>query len=315
MKINEFIKYLKHPGSDLETEFIIETDFVLDLRSEKKYQIVHSMVDFLGTFDMTNNELPKGILFKLNTLYSHQIDPWIHSTIFAGGGIGFIKADRKLKEWINEYMYQSDVLFIEPENKRHLSFINPDNCLTVKDYSQKNVEPYADEYPDLNASPEQLPISSSAFQNIISNFVLEHIKNPREHLQEISRILEPGGLAIISGPGDVYPSHKVPFNYFNIIRYGYHEMFKENDLDLITEYYPARSWMSILYIVYITVVRNSWFNSTQISKFLQMVIFGLSIFVFPFFNLLALILDWITPFDNRVYGIYMALIKKQVVGE
>ena len=213
-----------------------------------------------------------------------------------------------------KYLSENDVLFIEPENQRHLSFVDPDKCLSVKDYSQKNVEPLPEEYPDLNASPQQLPIRSSSFHSVISNFVFEHITHPRLHLQEIARILKPGGYAIITGPGDVYPSHKVPYNYFNIIRYGYHEMFRENDLELVMEHFPARSWMSILYLVYITTVRNSWFNTNQFTKLLHMVVFGLSTVVFPPLNLLAVLLDLMTPFDKRVYGIYMAVIKKPIGG-
>ena len=314
MKINKSIQFFKHPESDSETDFVIQPDSLLDKNSGKEYQILGNMVDILGTFDEAIPEHKKGVMFALNAFYSHRVDPWILSTIFAGGGIGFIKADRKLKRWIDEYLSENDVLFIEPENQRHLSFVDPDKCLSVKDYSQKNVEPLPEEYPDLNASPQQLPIRSSSFHSVISNFVFEHITHPRLHLQEIARILKPGGYAIITGPGDVYPSHKVPYNYFNIIRYGYHEMFRENDLELVMEHFPARSWMSILYLVYITTVRNSWFNTNQFTKLLHMVVFGLSTVVFPPLNLLAVLLDLMTPFDKRVYGIYMAVIKKPIGG-
>lgn len=315
MKISEIIKFLKNPNSDSETDFVIQPDSLLDKNSGKEYRILGNMIDFVGTFDGSNPQPKTGAMFALNTFYSHRVDPWILSTIFAGGGIGFINADRKLKQWIDGYMCDTDVLFIEPENQRHLSFVTQEKCLSVKDYSQKNVEPLPEEYPDLNASPQQLPIRSASFQSLISNFVLEHVTDPKRHIQEIARILKPGGIAIITGPGDVYPSHKVPYNYFNIIRYGYHEMFRENDLELVLEYFPARSWMSILYLVYITTVRNSWFNTNQFTKLLQMVVFGLSLFIFPFINAIAFLLDLITPFDKRVYGIYMALIRKPIISK
>jgi hypothetical protein len=308
----KLIERLKHPGSDVETDFVVMDDRLVDQKNKISYPILQGMVDFQRTFEAKQQKPERGFFFKLNTYYSHHLDSWILSSIFAGGGIGFIKADRKLKQWIDQHMHSSEVLFIEPENRHQLSFIDPQMRLTVKDYSQKNVEPLPEHYPDLNASPELLPIVSSSFEHVISNFVFEHIKRPRHHMREIERILKPGGLAIITGPGDVYPSHKVPFNYFNIVRYGYLEMFRENNLTLIEEYYPFKSWMSILYNVYITSVRNSWFNTNQFTKFLQMFAFLISVVIFPVLNLLALFFDLITPFDQRVYGAYMALVQKSI---
>jgi hypothetical protein len=123
--------------------------------------------------------------------------------------------------------------------------------------------------PNLNASLEQLPIQASSIQNLVSYFVVEHGKHPKHHFMEIERILEPGGYVILGGPGDVYPSHRIPYDYFNITRYGYYEMFKENNLELIEEYYPSNSWVSILYLCYSTIVRNSFYNRNQFTKLLQ----------------------------------------------
>jgi SAM-dependent methyltransferase len=142
--------------------------------------------------------------------------------------------------------------------------------------------------------------------------VLEHVADPRQHVRELERILKPGGYVIIGGPGDVYPSHRIPYNYFNIIRYGYFEMFKEFGLELVEEYFPAKSWMSILYIVYTITVRNSWFNRNQITKLIQLPILVVSFILSPVFNLFATLMDLITPFDKRVYSVYMAVLKKPV---
>lgn len=310
MNIQDSIKFLKHPGNDTPVDFSIKDGKLVDKASNQSYKIHHDMVDFIGSFT-EEEQKDHRLFFKLNTFYSHHIDSRIISTIFAGGGIGFIKADRKLKEWIDEYINGEPVLFIEPENRHELSFVDPQNCLTVKDFSQKNVQPLREDYPDLNASPEQLPIHSDFFDHVISNFVLEHVKNPRMHIQEIARVVKPGGYCFISGPGDVYPSHKIPFNYFNVLRNGYLEMFDENNLELVKEYFPSKSWMSILYLVYITTIRNSRFNKNQFTKFLQMLIFGLSFLIFPPLNLLAYLMDLLTPFDKRVYASYMALVRKR----
>jgi len=309
MKIKDCLPFLKHPDSDAVPELIIKDEFLVEKNADKKYPITNKMIDFQGSVKSGDNDVKKGRLFKLNTIFSKYLDFMILTSIFAGGGVSFMNVKKKTKQWIDQ-VTKDKTLFLEPDDKRLLSYIGPDNCLTVEDLASRNVTPLTEDYPNLNASHEQLPIRSSSFQNIISFFVIEHVKNPRHHFSEIERILKPGGYIILSGPGDVYPSHRVPYNYFNIIRYGYHEMFKENNLELVEEYFPAKSWMSILYLCYTTMVRNSCYNKNQFTKLLQLIIFGISLVVSPFFNLAALLLDMIMPFDKRIYSLYMALLRK-----
>ena len=313
MKTNGCLEFLKHPDSDSEAEFVIIENHLVDKKTGRKYPIVQNMIDFQGGLNADAHKIKKGLLFKLNAFYSDHLDPWIRTSIFAVAGVGFIITNRKMKRWIDQYV-KSETLFIEPEDNRLISYITPEKCLTVEDFAAKNVFPLESDYPNLNASPEQLPVLSASFQNIISNFVLEHVKNPRRHIQELERILKPGGYVILGGPGDIYPSHRVPYNYFNVIRYGYFEMFRENNLELVEEYFPSKTWMSILYICYTTTVRNSWFNKNQFTKLLQMIVLGISLVISPFLNLLALLLDLVTPFDQRGYSVYMALLRKPVEG-
>jgi SAM-dependent methyltransferase len=312
MKINECLGYLKHPDSEQGTEFFISEDHLIDKRTNKKYPIIHNMIDFQGGVISHPSRTKKGFLFRLNTLYSEYLDTRIRVSIFTAGGVGFIKAANKMKQWVDQYA-EDRTLFLEPEDSYLISYLGRDKCLTVEDITSKNVLPLEADFPNLNASLEQLPIRTASFQNVISKFILEHVKDPRQHMREITRIVKPGGYIILGGPGDIYPSHRTPYNFFNVIRYGYLEMFKENGLELVEEYFPAKSWMSILYIIYSTTVRNSWFNRNQFTKLSQMVVLGISLLLSPIMNALALVLDLITPFDQRGYSVYLALLRKPVI--
>lgn len=312
MKIEDRLLYLKHPDSDEPAELFIENNYLVDKQSKKKYPVLNEMIDFVG-ININDGDVihdPKNIFFKLNTWFSRNIDGKILMSIFAGGGIGFKRAKKKVKTWLRQAA-KDKTLFLEPEDKSLLTFIGRENCLTIEDLASKNVLPAPKDYPDVSASMDAIPVKSNAFQNIISYFVIEHVKDPRQHFKELARILKPGGYLILGGPGDVYPSHRVPYNYFNIIRFGYYEMIKENNLELVEEYYPAESWMSILYLCYTTLVRNSLYNKNQLTKGLQLLIFIISIVISPLLNALALLLDWMTPFDKKVYSLYLALIRKK----
>jgi len=309
MKIENSLKFLKHPNSDIEPEFIIKDDFLVDKNTGTKYPIVSNMIDFQNSVVTNSDELKKGLFFKINSIFSNYLDTWIQTSIFAGGGIAFVILRRVIKDWIDQVV-TDQTLVLDPEEGDQISYLGSEKCLTIQDFASLNVLPVESFYPNLNASLEQLPIRSSSFQSIISNFVVEHVINPRTHIMELGRILKPGGYAILAGPGDIYPSHRVPYNYFNVIRYGYHQMFKEYNLEIMEEYFPARTWVSILYVIYTTCVRNRHYNKNQFTKLLQMIVLGISLVVSPFLNLAALFLDFITPFDQVGYAIYLVLLRK-----
>jgi len=311
MNIKERLPYLKPPGADDNAEFQVKDNYIVDEKSGRKYSITGNMINFTGSGieGHADTHVKSGLMFKLNTFFSHYLDLKILTSIFAGGGIAFSFAKKKICQW-RDQVAKDKTLFLEPELKDLLHHIGHENCLTAEDLNSKNVLPLPADFPDLNISFEEIPIKTNTFQNIISFCIMEHTRNPEAHFKELARILKPGGYLILMGPGDAYPSHRVPHNYFNIIRYGYHAMIRENGLEVVEEYYPFKSWLSILYLCNATVVRNSWYNTNQLTKLIQMGVFLLSLVFSPFLNLIACLLDAITPFDHRVYAIYMALIRK-----
>jgi len=102
------------------------------------------------------------------------------------------------KEYIN-----GNVLDIggRKENKRG-SFIPPTK--NVKQWVYLNPNP--DEFPDIIASSENMPIENDSVDTVIFTEVLEYIDDPRESIKEIYRVLRKEGVAIITTPF-LYPVH------------------------------------------------------------------------------------------------------------
>jgi len=57
----------------------------------------------------------------------------------------------------------------------------------------------------LNAAGEFLPLPSATFDLILSHEVIEHVQNDRSAIQEMVRVLKPGGRAVIFCPNRGYP--------------------------------------------------------------------------------------------------------------
>lgn len=47
---------------------------------------------------------------------------------------------------------------------------------------------------------EPFPFSDESFDSCVSNYVVEHVTNPRLHLSEIYRVLKPGGVYVLRTP-------------------------------------------------------------------------------------------------------------------
>jgi SAM-dependent methyltransferase len=75
---------------------------------------------------------------------------------------------------------------------------------------------------------ERLPFSDDTFDVVISNHVIEHVRVPELHLQEIARVLKPEGLAYLATPNRLFPKethfklwlmHYLPHStYFRLAR-------------------------------------------------------------------------------------------------
>lgn len=57
----------------------------------------------------------------------------------------------------------------------------------------------------LVAAAEHLPYASNSFDTVISNEVIEHVADDRRSMQEMIRVLKPGGRAVIFCPNRWYP--------------------------------------------------------------------------------------------------------------
>jgi SAM-dependent methyltransferase len=72
---------------------------------------------------------------------------------------------------------------------------------------------------DAVADLEQLPFRDGSFQAAVNIVVLEHTRRPARVLEEICRVLEPGGRLLLVVPQE-WGMHQVPHDYFRFTRHG-----------------------------------------------------------------------------------------------
>lgn len=64
-----------------------------------------------------------------------------------------------------------------------------------------------------------LPFADGSFTLALSQAVVEHVTEPQTYVDELVRVLRPGGLLYIEG-AFLQPIHQAPHHYFNVTAFG-----------------------------------------------------------------------------------------------
>jgi SAM-dependent methyltransferase len=79
------------------------------------------------------------------------------------------------------------------------------------------------------------PFPDQSFDAIVCNQVLEHVFTPDLFLEEIVRVLKPGGQLLLTVPF-VWDEHEQPWDYARYTSFGLKSLLENNDLDVVEQY-------------------------------------------------------------------------------
>lgn len=116
---------------------------------------------------------------------------------------GCLALERHRIMWL--YLQQKTSFF---QSKNKVLHIAPEQCFLKRFRKLNNliyhtadlVSPIADYKCDV----QNLPFKDNTYDIVICNHVLEHVPNDKIAMQEIIRVLKPGGFAIMQIPADFY---------------------------------------------------------------------------------------------------------------
>ena len=84
-------------------------------------------------------------------------------------------------------------------------------------------------HPSLIGDIQNLGVASQSFDAVICTEVLEHIANPQQALENISRVLRPGGKLYMTVPMS-WGLHYEPSDYYRYTKYGLHTLLQSAGL-------------------------------------------------------------------------------------
>jgi len=113
-------------------------------------------------------------------------------------------------------------------------------------------------YPntDIVVTEGKIPLKSNSVDAVISEAVLEHVKNPFEYVSEIYRILKPGGEVLLDS-AFMQPLHGYPHHYFNATKSGVKLLFDQFKVEKIGVGAHQHPWIALHWIL------NSFYNGIE----------------------------------------------------
>jgi predicted SAM-dependent methyltransferase len=132
-------------------------------------------------------------------------------------------------ESANEWENDSDISKLIKENNLILNIGAGYRKCTERYFSLSNViNTEVFNYPttDIVCDGDNLPFKDNSFDVVLSLAVLEHVKNPWIHANEMIRVLKPGGIVYADVPF-LQPYHGYPHHYYNMTTAGLQNLFEK----------------------------------------------------------------------------------------
>ena len=132
-------------------------------------------------------------------------------------------------ESANEWGEDSDISKLIKENNLILNIGAGYRKDTERYFSLSNViNTEVFNYPttDVVCDGDNLPFKDNSFDVVLSLAVLEHVKNPWIHANEMIRVLKPGGIVYADAPF-LQPYHGYPHHYYNMTTAGLQNLFEK----------------------------------------------------------------------------------------
>ena len=88
------------------------------------------------------------------------------------------------------------------------------------------IDPYKEAKAEICASAEKIPLNDNSIDVVICTQTMEHVRDYKEAINEMHRVLRPGGVVFLATHG-TYPIHGAPNDYWRFTKYGLEEVCKK----------------------------------------------------------------------------------------
>jgi SAM-dependent methyltransferase len=146
------------------------------------------------------------------------------------------------------------------------------------------------------------PFSHGTFDSVVSNQVFEHVPNPDQFLDEISRVLVDKGLVLMTVPF-VWDEHEQPNDYSRYSSYGIQAILKRHGFEVL----ELRKSVDDIRIIF--QLLNAYIYKITLTKW-KLINLLLTLLLMAPINVIGEIVYWFTPRNSDLYLDNIVLARK-----
>jgi len=109
--------------------------------------------------------------------------------------------------------------------------------------------------PDFFYDGQVLPFDDKSVDGVLCTQVLEHVRNPDMLLSEIHRVLNQGGVLILSAPF-LWEEHEEPYDFLRFTSFGFRELLMRANFEVISIQKTTGSLETVAQMLSVYVVNN-----------------------------------------------------------
>jgi SAM-dependent methyltransferase len=98
--------------------------------------------------------------------------------------------------------------------------------------------------PEAVGTASELPFASASFDSVLNTQVIEHVEEPWRVIEEIARVLKPGGKLVLSAPQG-WRLHEEPHDFYRFTHYGLTHLLARAGMKVIACKPQGGAWLTI----------------------------------------------------------------------
>lgn len=138
-----------------------------------------------------------------------------------------------------------------------------------------------------------LPFEAASFDSLFCSQVFEHVFNPEQFLEELARVVKPGGHLLLTVPF-IWDEHEKPYDFGRYTSYGLRHLAKSHGFEVIDLQKTAADASLFFQLINVYLYRFTLTRSTYLNIFLTLILIA------PL-NLLGAIASWLLPSNQDLY--------------
>ena len=211
--------------------------------------------------------------------------------------ISIVKALKKVQHQVKSGMILDVGCGMKPYksllNASGSAYYGTDYPLTMKGSYGKSTK------ADFFSESTLLPFNNNTFDTLLSTQMLEHVSDPKKVIQEMGRVLKPGGIMILSAPM-TWPLHEEPYDFFRYTLHGLRHLLQKANFEILDEIPRGNNFTTMAQMLLDTQLDNT---SQSFPKRLYSVILSLVV------NQLCSVINLFQPAQRLCLGWVMVAKK------